>query len=88
MNCEVIGFIALDEILRFFFGGVVSVPFEFHFGDDFVHDSAANSTCFRVPFDVITTFERLGHLQCYRTGDESRQAMVRSKALSTMLSTS
>ena len=57
-----IGFIALDEILRFFFGGVVSVAFEFHFGNDFLHDSAANSTCFRVPFDVITTFERLGHL--------------------------
>jgi len=26
-ECEVMGFIALDEILGFFFGGVVSVPF-------------------------------------------------------------
>jgi len=62
VNCDVVGFIALDEILGFFFGGVVSVAFEFHFGNDFLHDSAANSTCFRVPFDVIATFERLGHL--------------------------
>ena len=61
MKCDVIGFIAL-EILRFFFGGVVGVAFEFDFGNDFLHDSAANSTCFRVPFDVIATFERLGHL--------------------------
>ena len=62
MNCDVVGFIALDEILRFFFGGVVGVAFEFHFGNDFLHDGAANSSCFRVPFDVIATFERLGHL--------------------------
>ena len=62
MNCDVVRLIALDEILRFFLGGVVGVAFEFHFGNDFFHDSAANSTCFRVPFDVIATFERLGHL--------------------------
>ena len=62
MKCDVIGFIAVDEILRFFFGGVVGVAFEFHFGNDFLHDRAANSTCFRVPFDVIASFEGLGHL--------------------------
>ena len=62
MNCHVIGFVALDDILRLFFGSVVGVAFEFHFGNDFLHDRAANSTCFRVPFDVVATFERLGHL--------------------------
>lgn len=62
MNCDVIGFIALDEILGLFFGGVVGVALERHIGNDFLHDSAANSTCFRIPFDVITAFERLGHL--------------------------
>ena len=62
MNCDVIGFIALDEILGFFFGGVVGVALEFHIGNDFLHDNAANSTCFRVPFDVVATLERLGHL--------------------------
>jgi hypothetical protein len=62
VNCDVIGFVALDEILGFFLGGVVSVALEFHVGNEFLHDSAANSTRFRVPFDVIATFERLGHL--------------------------
>ena len=62
MNCDVIGFIALDEILGLFFGGVVGVALERHIGNDFLRDGAANSTCFRIPFDVITAFERLGHL--------------------------
>jgi hypothetical protein len=62
VNCDVIGFIALDEILGFFFGGVVGVAFEFHIGNHFLQDSATNSTCFRIPFNVIATFERLGHL--------------------------
>ncbi len=57
MNCDVIGFIALDEILGFFFGGVVRIALVRHIGNNFLHDSAANSTCFRIPFDVITTFE-------------------------------
>ena len=42
MNCDVVGFIALDEILGFVFGGVVECSFKFHFGNDFLHDSAAN----------------------------------------------
>jgi hypothetical protein len=62
VNSDVVGFIALDEILGFFSGGVVGVALESHIGNDFLHDSAANSTCFRIPFDVITAFERLGHL--------------------------
>lgn len=62
MNCDVVGFIALDEILRFFFGGVVGIAFEFHSGNDFLRDSAANSPCFRAPFNVIAAFERPGRL--------------------------
>lgn len=62
MNCDMVAFIALDEILWFLFGGVVGIAFEFHIGNDFLCDSAANSPCFRVPFDVIATFERLSHL--------------------------
>ena len=57
-----VGFIALDEILGLPFGGVVRVALEFHIGDDFLHDSAANPARFRIPFDVIAAFERLGHL--------------------------
>ena len=62
MNRDVIGLVALDEILGFFFSCVARVAFEFDIGKDFLHDSAANSTCFRVPFDVIATFEDRGHL--------------------------
>jgi hypothetical protein len=66
----------------------VGVALEFHIGNDFLHDSAANSTCFRIPFDVVAALERLGHLRRYRIEDASRQAMVKRKALSTMPSTS
>jgi hypothetical protein len=62
VNGDVVGFVALDQILRFFFGGVMSVAFEYHIGHNSLRDSAANWTCFRIPFDVIAAFERLGHL--------------------------
>ncbi len=62
MNCEVIGFIALNEILGLFFGGVVGVAFDFHIGNDLLDDSAADPACFRIPCDVIAAFECLGHL--------------------------
>jgi hypothetical protein len=58
----VIGFGALNEILGFFFGGVVGVALKSNIGNYFLHDNAANPTHFRIPFDVIATFERLGHL--------------------------
>ena len=62
MNRDMIGFIALDEILGFFLRGVVYVALKPIVGDNFFEDDAANSSCFRVPFDVIATFEHLGHL--------------------------
>lgn len=62
MNRDMIGLVALDEILRFFLRGVVYVALEPNVGDNFFEDDAANSSCFRVPFDVIATFEHLGHL--------------------------
>jgi hypothetical protein len=52
----------------FFLGSVVHVAFEFHIGNHFLHDSATNSTCFRIPFNVIATFERLGHLSVTTEG--------------------
>lgn len=62
MNCDVICFIALDEILGLLFGGVVGVALEFHVGNQFLYDSAGDPACFRIPGDVIASFERLGHL--------------------------
>jgi hypothetical protein len=35
---------------------------DYHIGKDFLHDNAANPTYLRIPFDVITASERLGHL--------------------------
>ena len=58
-----VGFVALDEILGFFFGGMVGIAFEVYIGNDFLHDSTANATCFRIPFDVIAALERPGHLR-------------------------
>ena len=62
MNCYVVGFIALDEILRFISRGVVHIPFEPHVRNNSLHDYAANSASLRVPFDMITALECLSHL--------------------------
>jgi len=62
VNCDVIGFIALDEILGLFFAGMVGVAFQFYVGDQFLYDSAPDPACFRIPSYVIAAFERLGHL--------------------------
>jgi hypothetical protein len=62
MNSDVVGFIALNEILGFFFGGVVDVAFEFYVGNDFLRNRTSNETRFRIPLDVIAAFKGLGHL--------------------------
>jgi hypothetical protein len=62
VNGDVISFVALDKILGFFFRGVVSVALETHVGNDFLHDRAANASCFRIPCDVVSALERPGHL--------------------------
>ena len=62
VNCYVLGFIALDEILRFLSSGVVHIPFEPHVRNNFLHDYAANSACLRVPFNMITALERLSQM--------------------------
>jgi hypothetical protein len=38
-----VSLIALDEILGFFFGRVMGVALERYVGNDFLHDSTANS---------------------------------------------
>lgn len=59
VNCKVVRLVAFDEVLGLFFGGMVGVTLEFLIGNDFLHKSAANSTCFRVPGYTIATFEHL-----------------------------
>ena len=62
MDYYVVGFIALDEILRFLSRGVVHVPFEPHVRNNFLHDYAANSARLRVPCNMITALEGLSDL--------------------------
>src|SRR5215472_18569410 len=56
-----VGFIALDEILRLFFRCVVYVAFEPHVRNNPLQNYAADAACFRVPLHVVTAFERLSH---------------------------
>ena len=58
---DMVGFQALDDVLRIGFGGVVRVALESDVGDDLSHDSASNPSGLRVPFDTITAFERFRH---------------------------
>src|SRR5690242_13023128 len=53
--------VAFDQILRPFFGGVDRVALEIDFGGDLFEDRASHSTCFRIPFDVISDLELARH---------------------------
>lgn len=61
VDSNVVGFVALDEVLRFVLRGMVHVAFEPHIGNDFLHHHAANPARFGVPFDVIAALECLWH---------------------------
>lgn len=43
VNGNMLGLVALDQILRLAFCGVMNVTFESHIRNDFLHDDAANS---------------------------------------------
>ena len=57
MHGHVIGLVALDQILRFFLRGVDSVSLERDFRGNFFLDRAPDSTCFRVPLNMIPTLK-------------------------------
>src|SRR5205823_5193742 len=61
VDCYVIGLVALDDVLRLFFGSMPFVTFEDHLRSDFLLDGSANAACFRVPFDMISPFEISRH---------------------------
>jgi hypothetical protein len=56
---NVIGFLALDEVLRLVPRGMMDVTFEAYVGNNFLHDDAAHSPCLRVPLHVVAVFECL-----------------------------
>src|SRR6185437_15651577 len=57
----VIGLVALDQILRLLLRGVDRVPLERDFRNDFLLDRPPDSTCFRVPLDMIPHLEVVCH---------------------------
>jgi hypothetical protein len=59
VNRDVVRFIALDEILRVFFRGVVDITLEPNVGNNLPCDDAANPARLRIPSNVITTLEGL-----------------------------
>lgn len=61
VNCDVIGFVTLDDVLRLIPRSMVQITFEANDRDHFLNDHAANSSRFRVPFNQVTALERLGH---------------------------
>ena len=54
---QVIGLIALDQVLRLVLRGVDDIAFELDFGRDFLLDGSSDSACFRVPRNVVANFE-------------------------------
>ncbi len=61
MDRNMIGFVALDQVLRRLPGRVVHVTFESGVGSDLFGDNAAKPASFRVPPHVITYAERFRH---------------------------
>ena len=57
-----IGLVALNDVLGFIVRGVVKIAFEPYVRNNFLHDNATNSPGLRVPFNVVTALERVGHL--------------------------
>ena len=61
MNCNVIGFVTLDQVLRFSLCGVINITLKRNVGNNPPDDYALDSTRFRVPRDMITAFECPAH---------------------------
>src|SRR5689334_15416427 len=57
---DVLGFIALDLVLRFILAGVVRVAFIIHVFGVHPHNAASDPPRFRIPRDMIADFEALG----------------------------
>src|SRR5215475_6779192 len=61
MNGDVICLITLNDVLRFVFRCMTLVTFENDFRSDLLLHDARDASCFRIPFHMIATLERLGH---------------------------
>src|ERR1039457_6590701 len=77
VHSQVVGLIALDQILRLLLRSVNRVTLERNFGGMLFLDRPSNPTCFRVPLNVVSHFEVVFHRRApsmipphYCPGDE------------------
>ena len=68
---DVVGLVALDEVLRVVLGGVMDVALVVVAGDDFFEDDAADEAGFGIPFDMVAGFEGICHARIMISGDAS-----------------
>jgi hypothetical protein len=61
VNCDVVGPVALDQVLGLFLRSVMHVALKTSIGHHFLYNHAANSSGFRVPFDMVAAFEGFRH---------------------------
>lgn len=59
MNGNVVGLVALDDVLRFSFGGVVHIPRPQYIFYGLLSDYAAQPANLRIPSDMVANFELL-----------------------------
>jgi len=81
VNCNVIGFIALDDVLRLFLRSMVQIAFETNSCDNLLNDHATNPSCFRVPLNMVTALERLRHPITNNCGRARRDDAISSLSL-------
>jgi hypothetical protein len=53
MDSYMIGFVAVDDVLRLVFRGVVNIAFESSVRRDFSGDHSAHTAGFRIPGDMV-----------------------------------
>jgi len=61
VNYDVFRFVTFNEVLGVVARRMVDMAFEPHIGNNFLEDDHTNSPRFRVPRNVVASFERLGH---------------------------
>ncbi len=61
MDCNVVGLIAFDQVLRCISRRMMHVPLEFHVRSDPFDDDSADMARLGVPSDMVADLESFGH---------------------------
>jgi hypothetical protein len=57
VNCNVIGFVTLDDVLRLVLRSMVQIAYEAKVGTNLLNDHATSSSSFRLSFNLVTALE-------------------------------